>query len=166
VGEFSFKQLSQDANTVLTGDHEVVFVKTEATKSQNGKPMIKCDLKITAGPYAGRVVKHNFTISAENPQAMKFFFSDMKKLGLDEKYFDNDPSMAQIAGDLLGRTATATLENNPWNGMDREQVKTWKASGGLGGVMPTALGGITATALPVSVPAAVVTATEAPDDPF
>lgn len=166
MGDFSFKELSKDANTVLTGDHEVVITKTEVAKSQNGKPMIKCDLKVTTGPFAGRVIKHNFTISADNPNAMKMFFAQMTALGLDEAYFDNDPPMAQVAGDLLGRTATATLEPNTWQGVTREQVKTWKPSNGLGGVVPSALGGMVATELPVATPVAVVTATEAPDDPF
>ena len=167
MGEFSFKQLSKDANTILTGDHEVVIVKTEATKSQNGKQMIKCDLKITSGPFAGRVIKHNFTLSPENTQAMKFFFQHMAALGLDEAYFDADPSMPQVAGDLLGRQAIATLEPNEWQGVTREQVKSWKPSGGVVTVAQP-LAGMVATALPLAVAtlAAVVTSTEAPEDPF
>lgn len=168
MAEFSFKELSKDANTIVTGEQGVVITKTESAKSQGGKAMIKCDLKITAGPYAGRVIKHNFTMSPENPTAVKMFFIAMKALGLGPEYFDNDPTMEQVAGDLLGRTAVAVLEENVWQGVAREQVKSWKPGDGVA-LAPSAMSlPAAATTLPTVAarPAAVETSEDAPEDPF
>lgn len=170
MAEYNWNQMRNDATTVLTGDFNAVFVKTESTQSSNGKPMIKCQLKIEAGPYVGRVIYHNFTVSVESPIAMKMFFLNLDVLGLGKEFFAGNPSMPDIAAGLLGKRCTITLESRQHQGRDMENIKTFK--------MPdTGLPSMVATAMPVAVPVAVpvptpvVTSTAPPvmgddNDPF
>lgn len=149
MAEYDWHQMRTDAVAVLTGDFTAVFVKTEATQSTNGKPMIKCQIKIEAGQYAGRVVYHNFTISPESPVAMKMFFLHMDVLGLGNTFFAGNPSLQDIAAALLGKRTIITLESRQYQGVDRENIKNFKSADA--GVIP----GMAAAALPVAVAVAV-----------
>lgn len=166
MGEMNWSQMRQDATTVLTGDFPVVIVGSEGGKSQNGKPMIKLKLRVESGPYAGREVRNNMTLSPENPTAVKMFFLNLERLGLGAAYFDANPDaeMVQIAADLLGRRAVVTLESRTWNGVASENVKTWKSAldGGAVELSEFGFAGMEA----VELPAAVTTSTAPPDDPF
>lgn len=168
MSETSFKALRATAMTVLEGDFPVVVSAAEASKSQNGKAMLKCKLKIESGPYAGRVIGHNFTFSPENDNAVWYWFNDLAVLGADDSFFDMDPSLEQIASQIVNRRATVTLEKSSYNGRDQSRVKKWSAPLGAGFVTvgePTGLP--TATSLPTATPvtAAVVTTPE-PEDAF
>lgn len=155
-----FNKLRKESTTVLEGDFPVVIVKAEAGQSSNGKPMIKTQLKIEAGPYAGRIIYNNFTISAESQIALKMLFEALEVLGLGEAYFATNPELEQISSSLLGRRATVALEARVWNGVPRENVKTWKpAEGGAAGLgvgmgVVGGLSGMSASALP-TMPAAI-----------
>lgn len=168
MADQNWRDMRKNATTVLEGEFSVVIAKAEATKSSNDKDMIKCQLRIASGPFAGRVLFHNFTISPEVQFAMKRFFEDMDVLGMGDAWFEANPTapMELIANNLVNKSAVVILENKPYNGQDREQVKKWVSSSG-GGTGPS-LSGLTAAALPTPTPTpvAVVTGTEPPADPF
>lgn len=142
--ELDWASLHKDATTTLEGDFPVVIVETEAKKTANGdKDMIKYKAKIESGPYAGRPIWGNFTISPESPGAMRILFAHWAVLGIDGAFFQANPQapVALIAQAMVGRKATVTLGIRQWNGQDREEVQAWKApqfGGGGGG----ALGGL------------------------
>jgi hypothetical protein len=165
MAETSWKSLHKAGTTVLEGEFPVIVHKAEAGQSQNGKTMIKCQLKVESGPYAGRTISHNFTFSPENPNAVAFFFSDLALLGADDKFFETDPNTSDIAQRITGARATALLEKNNYQGRDREQVKRFSAPG-AGGPFVATSGFPAATALPQasSLPAAGSAAP--PKDPF
>jgi len=125
-------QLHKDAHTVLEGDFGIVISEAKPGESQNKKPMVKCTLVIESGPYTGRKIYHNFTISPESQIAMQMFFRALKTLGLGESFFAQQPSVEGIAQALIGKRATVTLESREWQGQARENVKTWKDPVGAG----------------------------------
>jgi hypothetical protein len=79
---YNWSEMEQEATIVLEGDFPVTVVKTEATKSANGKDMIKTQFKIDSGTYAGRKLFTNFVISPESPGAMRMFFTQLAVFGL------------------------------------------------------------------------------------
>lgn len=167
---FNWGEQRKNATTILTGDFPVIFAAAESKKSSNGKPQISYTLKITSGPYVGRTIKGQITFSPENPVALKMFFQQMDSLGFGEAFFAQlqaenlsvEEAFNRIASGLQGKQLTAELENKPWNGMDREVVKTFKNSGAATGFTTSA-----AVAVPVALPAAVEAAPSGPPaDPF
>lgn len=167
MADMNWSDMRKNATTILEGEFSIVFAKAEAGESQNGKPMVKCQLKIEGGPSAGRMIFHNFIVSPESQFAMKRFFEDLETLGLDEAYFAKQPSMEQIASDLLGKGATVVLrKGKEYRGTSREEVAEWKSVTSAGS--PVGLGSMTPQALPVATPLAVTVsgATPPPSDPF
>lgn len=139
--ELDWASLHKDATTTLEGDFPVVIVEAEAKKTSSGdKDMIKYKAKIESGPYAGRPVWGNFTISPESPGAMRILFAHWAVLGIDGAWFQANPQapVQQIAQAIIGRKATVTLGVRQWNGQDREEVQAWKApqfgGGGFNGL--------------------------------
>jgi hypothetical protein len=143
--------MHKDATTALEGDFDVVIVEAEAKKTNDGsKDMIKYKAKVEYGPYVGRPLYGNFTISPESPAAMRMLFSHWTALGIDARFFEQNPSAtpAQIAQALVGRSACVTVGTRQWQGVDREEIQGWKPKT-LGGTATT-MGGVTSS---VSIPA-------------
>lgn len=138
MSELNWRDMHKDATTTLEGEFPVVIVEAAAAKSSNDKDMIKWKAKIESGPYAGRPLWGNFTISPESPGAMRILFSHLAVFGLDGKFFDAHPNapVHQIAETLIGRKAVAEVGIRQWNGQDREEVKNWKPVTGPGGNQP------------------------------
>lgn len=158
-------QMHKDVTTALTGDFPLICTEAVAGQSSTGKPMIKCKFKVASGQFAGRLLYHNFTISWDNPAAMRMHFSHMKALGLDEKFWATNPSYEQLAAALLQRQAIGTLGVRAYQGVDREEIQKWKPAEGAASGLP--IGGPAAQALPIAVPvaAAVPVAVAQPSTP-
>lgn len=119
---------------VPIGQYECTVDKSEAVKTQNGKPMIKVQFKVQTGPHANRVIFNNFVVSPESPNAMGFFFRHMAALGLDANYFAQRPSMQNISDALLGRSVVVGVKIRQYQGADQNEVtsiKPW-TGGGVG----------------------------------
>lgn len=130
MSTIDWASLHKDATTTLEGDFPVVIVEAEAKKTASGdKDMIKYKAKIESGPYVGRPVWGNFTVSPESPGAMRILFAHWAVLGIDGTFFQANPqaTVHQIAQAMIGRKATVTLGVRQWNGQDREEVQAWKA---------------------------------------
>lgn len=129
--------LHKDSTTTLEGEFPVVIVEATATKTNDqSKHMIKYKAKVESGPYAGRPLWGNFTISPESPGAMRILFSHWAVLGLDGAFFAANPQAppAVIAEALKGRRAVVEVGTRTWQGTEREEIKAWKpALGGPGG---------------------------------
>jgi hypothetical protein len=173
MSSIDWAALHQESTVVLEGDFPVVLTKAEATTSSTGKPMIKFTVTLESGPYAGRQVNGNFTITADNPQSMRIFFSQMNRLGLGTAFFAQQPSTEGVAEALVGKRAIVTLEGREWAGEVRENVKAWKTATGAAplGVQTVANasgGGLAAMAATASTAndGQSVPATQPPADPF
>lgn len=143
------RKTAEDATKPLADDwYECVVDSTEATTASTGSPMIKTVLQVTDGPHAGRKLWTQFVFSADNPNALIFFFRNMAALGLGESFFDGltaqgldvDQSMRAIAQSIEKRKVRVKTEIRKWNGADRNNVAELQPSttgpGGLPGGQP------------------------------
>lgn len=168
-----FKKMRETASTVLQGDYPVVVDKVEFKRTQkNSEPMWVLTLKVTAGPYANRTVRHNMVLSGVHNFMVNRFFREMAVLGLDDAFFDAQPSPDSISAAITGRHCIATFkEGSEFRGEKREEVAELKPA--TGGISISVGAGVTAANLPSasSLPAAAavpVVSGEAapPEDPF
>jgi hypothetical protein len=127
---------------VPDGDYDVQVTKAEAKTSGNGKDMIFVIFKIIPNELneTKGTIPNNFVISPENPNAVAFFFSHMKALGLNDAFFAELPAntkaaCVEIAEALIGRKATVTVGTRQWQGQDRNEVKKVKPFAGTRDLM-------------------------------
>jgi Protein of unknown function (DUF669) len=104
------------------GDYDVVVsdVKVQATNS--GKDSIVVHFQVITGPSQGRKIRNQFTISPENPNAVGFFFRHMAALGLPREYFNQNPTLPQVAQTLLNRPCRIKVTHREWGGATRDNV--------------------------------------------
>jgi hypothetical protein len=119
------------------GTYDVYVDTAEATKSSTDKVMFKVRFKVEGGPYAGRTVYNNITLTTDNPNALRMFFLNMKAMGLDQSYFAENPHPDTVAAALVGQRATVSVDHGIYHGQMRENVKS---------LMPRA-GGISAAGI-------------------
>lgn len=164
MSSINWKTLHKDATTVLEGDFLAVIEKATAGQSQNGNPCVKVVVKITAGPYTGRSIPANFTLTEKS---LGLFFSNMNQLGLDEEFFAkiDGQGMEPIATALTGLSVEIKVDKRTWNGQERENISQWKRVGNSG--LPVASGLPAATSLPAAstIPAAVAVTSAPPVEP-
>lgn len=173
-----FGKLMQDAGEgfqpVPSGPYNVQVVKSTAVTSSTNKPMIKVQLQIMGGPHDGRRLFDQFVITADNPNALSFFFEHMAAFGLDRAWFAQNPSMEVVASTLMNRQAMVSVGVKEFKGSDRNEVQAYRPiSGGQIGApsgVPTFGPGAVAqpavapqpVAPPVAAPVAPVAAPVAP----
>lgn len=167
VASSTYGSLRKEAMTVLEGEFNVVFQSVEATKSGSGKSMFKFKARTEDGPHEGHMFYGNITVSPESQPAMKIFFTQMETLGADEAFFNslpNDLSQEQadelIARKIEGARAKVRITKREWQGVERENVDAIMKPGPMtGGVASplASMGGVQATQLPSSTPAATPT---------
>lgn len=119
------------------GTYEARVVSSETKTTGAGKDMIVVKFEIMGGPNGGRKVSNNFVISPENANALGFFFRHMRALGLDATYFAANPSVQQVAADLVNKTCRIEVGTRTWNGEEREDIKK---------IMPSSVGAAVAPA--------------------
>lgn len=173
----NFKKLRETATTVLQGDYAVVVDKAEFKLTQkNSEPMWVLTLKVTAGPYTGRTIRHNLVLSSTHTFMVNRFFSHMAVLGLDASFFDANPSPDAVSIAVTGRHAIANLveSKSEFRGEKQSEVSELKpATGGV--TVSVGAGATVSSSLPQasSLPAAVTVVTAPageqiapPEDPF
>lgn len=155
--------------TVLpVGEYHVVVDSAEAAKTQNGKDQIKAKFKVASGPYQGKgPIFNNFVISPENANAMSFFFQHLAVFGITDEYLkQNRPTVAQIAGFLVGRQCNVIISHRDWQGQTRMQVdKITKVNPNGVPAAPTVPTAPVAAPAPSPAPAAPVAPAPAPAAP-
>lgn len=119
------------------GDYDFLIEDCEAKLSQNQKMMYVAKNKVESGPHAGRLVWHNHVISHENPNALAWFFRNMKVLGLGQEFFASNPSDHQVAEALKGKRFRGNVQIRKWQGQDKNEIKQFytASSGALGNGM-------------------------------
>lgn len=170
-----FKKLRETATTVLQGDYAVVVDKAEFKLTQkNSEPMWVLTLKVTAGPYTGRTIRHNLVLSSTHTFMVNRFFSHMAVLGLDSSFFDANPSPDAVSIAVTGRHAIANLVESKSEFRGEKQSEVSELKPATGGVS-VSVGAGAAVGMPAasSLPAAVAVTTAPageqiapPEDPF
>lgn len=168
-----FGKLMQDAGEgfqpVPTGPYNVQVVKSTAVTSSTGKPMIKVQLQIMGGPHDGRRLFDQFVISADNANALSFFFEHMAAFGLDRSFFAANPTMDVVAATLMNRQALVTVSIKQYKGSDKNEVDSYRPimGGQIGavGAAPAFGPGPGAAPAPVAPPPAAPIPVAAPVAP-
>jgi hypothetical protein len=133
----SWKDLRKKADDATKppepGWYTLECTKAEGAKAAtSGKPMIKAQFKIVDGPAAGKTgIFNNFNITTDNDFAMSIFFRHMAAFGLDENFFNTDPSVDAVASALVGRRASVQLGQRPYQGQMRPQFEDVKKLDGF-----------------------------------
>ena len=108
---------------VPKGTYVAKVIEAEPKQSSTGKLMFKLRYEIIdGGPCHSRRLWHNITLTTDNANALRMFFVNMKAMGLDESYFATNPQPAAIAGALLGRNCTITVDHRMYQGTMRDNV--------------------------------------------
>lgn len=124
-----------DFQPVPKGNYDVYVDTAEPKQSTTGKLMFALKYKIETGPQAGRTIFNNITLTTDNPNALRFFFLNMKAMGIGQDFFAQNPSPSVIAQALIGQKCRVEIDHRPYQGQMRENVKSIQASGGIGGAL-------------------------------
>lgn len=104
------------------GVYDVAVNTAEPAQSGTGKLMYRVKFVVESGPYVNRPIHNNFTVSPENPNALRFFFRHMATLGLTNEYFAQNPAPSDVALALLGRRCRLQITHRQWNGQTQPNV--------------------------------------------
>lgn len=130
---------------VPKGNYDVFVDAAEPKQSTTGKLMFALKYKIESGPQAGRTVFNNITLTTDNPNALRFFFLNMKAMNITQEFFAQNPSPSVIAQALIGQHCRIEVDHRPYQGQMRENVKSIMPAGGT-----FAGGAITGPSAPIS----------------
>lgn len=149
---------SKDAFSILPkGKYTVKVEKAEATTSSTNKLMFKIVFKVIAGPRTGSTLFNNITLTQDNPKAVFMFFQNLSALGIPETFLKSDPKPQpqQVAQKMIGAVVEVDVDHRPYQGVDRENIKSMTAvsSNGAPSFGPSA---------GISAPAGLPTPTVAP----
>ncbi len=130
----ALKRTADDATQPApVGEYDAIVAKADAKTASTGSPMIVVQFKITGGPKDSKTFFHNFVLSPQNAFAVAKFFSDLEAFGLDNAWFTaNNPSMEQIAAELLNKSVHVELGIRSWQGQDRNEVKKFSPASAFG----------------------------------
>lgn len=165
MSEINWSELKKSADDATKpapdGEYDLECVKAEAgNAASSGNPKIGAQLKIVGGPCNGKNLLHTFNLTPDSGIALSFFFSAMEAFGLDGNFFNQSPSMAQVAAALVGRKVHAKVGHREWQGQVRNNIESFSiAAGGPGagtfGVMPGVPAGVPSTTAQPGVPTGV-----------
>jgi hypothetical protein len=115
---------SASIEVLPVGEYQVECFEANATTSSNGNPMIKVKYRLIDGPFAGRTLFDQHTLSVSNQTALSMFFRRMKAFGLVEAFFKSLPKgdMGSVANALVGRRVIVKVIHDTWNDETREKV--------------------------------------------
>ena len=136
-----------------------------ATAKGKGGNTVVATYTVLTGPYVGhKALIGQFSFGSET--AASIAFQNLEGFGLDKAYFQQDPSVDDIARALLGRRVHAFVQLREFNNQPRNQFAIGAVKL-LGAAPPTSIGAIPALApavtaappvpvVPVAAPASVV----------
>lgn len=133
-------------------EYDTKILSAEVRQTGTGKNKIVVRFEVTAGPYQGRNIFNDFVLTTANSNAMVIFFRQMAAMGLDSKYFSRNPSLQQVAQDLVGREQRLRLGIRNWQGVDRNSVLQIIPAGGGAQVATAPPGAPQGTVAPRQVP--------------
>lgn len=148
------------------GEYDVIVASAKAQATNSGKDSIVVQFRVVSGPQANRQIRNQFTISPENPNAVGFFMRHMNALGLPREYFEQNPTMSQLAQVLLNRPCRIKVNHREFGGAVRDNVEAiMPPASQITGVqpgVPTAPAPAQMASAPVAPPVAPPAAPAAP----
>ncbi len=139
-----------DFTPIPAGTYETKALDATATKTKNGKDMIKVSWVVEGGPHAGRRLWSNLVVSPESPKAMAILIRQLTSLGM-KTLMESGASFEQIAAALKGTLATLKVSVGEYQGKPKNEVDSIAGrTGGTAGPNLSAASGVSAPAgLPI-----------------
>jgi len=134
----------EDAGLELfpVGVYDVKVIGAESKVNDNsGRKTFIVQYEVVSGPLAGRKLKNWMTIVEEYPGLVALWFKDMAAMGLDDAFFEAEPSDAQICAALQGRfceIAVGRRKKNKTSDDETEDIKVRPPATGASAVAPPA----------------------------
>lgn len=104
------------------GTYDFVIEKAEHRTSQKGKDGYNITAVVETGPYKKRKVFETFWISPESNAAMGIFFRQMGNLGLDNKFWDQEPNDDDIVNALAGKRFQGTVTTEEYQSKKSNRI--------------------------------------------
>lgn len=129
-------KVEEATKPIAAGTANFRIVEAKPTKAaSSGSEMIRLQVKVEGGPDDGKTTFVNLVFGFDNPRAMKMTLKRLAGLGITaETLKAENPSIAQIAAKLIGRSATGTVTHREWNGEIQNDVDFMSGSGTPSGV--------------------------------
>lgn len=139
-----------DFTPIPAGSYETKVLEASATKTKNGKDMIKVSWVVEGGPHAGRRLWSNLVVSPESPKAMAILIRQLTTLGV-KPLMEAGASFEQIAAGLKDTLATLKVSVGEYQGKPKNEVESIAGrQGGTAGPNLDAPAGVSAPAgLPI-----------------
>lgn len=129
-----------DPKTALVipkGEYDVRVDDAESVIAKSsGRSMVKVKFIVDNGPQEGRQLYNNFVWVPENDNAIRMFFTRMAYFGLDRDYFLKNPTLDQVAHDMIGKKVRVKVDHREWEEELQPDIKKIKAYLGVAGQMP------------------------------
>jgi hypothetical protein len=119
------------------GEYDVRVVSAEVKVNENsGRKTFIVQYEVITGPLAGRKLRNWMTIVEEYPGLLAGWFKDMASMGLDDAFFDGEPSDAQICAALKDRTCQILVGRRKKNKSSDEETEDVKVNPPTAGYVP------------------------------
>lgn len=119
------KEAAKGIEPLPIGPYNVEVTAAEFKTANTGSPMYKIEFTVTDGPHKNRKVWRNAVLKLDNPNAVGFFFGQMRVLGLDAQFFaelPDDGAEDIVCQALIGKRAIAEIKHREWNGQIQNDV--------------------------------------------
>jgi hypothetical protein len=127
---------NSDREEIAPGKYGVMVHEVEVTESKAGDPMLKVVLAVTdEGPFKNRWLWEYMVANPSNEKAFPMFIRKTAALGLDDGYYRSKFSnpaaidLNVVAQDLHGRTASAVVKHEMYQGQKRAKIARLSADG-------------------------------------
>ncbi len=172
TGSYNWEDLLKQADEaggfepVPANTYDVECIKAVGKAAKSGRDMVVATFKIIGGPCNGRVVMNNYVLVKEKPQALQIFFRNMTVFGMTREFFAQQPSIAAVAAQLVGKKVSIEVTQEPYGDRMTNQVTKTMAFGAAQGaqsVSPApAVGSAPQPVAPLSAQPTALPATPAP----
>jgi hypothetical protein len=124
-------RVEQATKPMAEGPHTFRIVDAKPVTASTGNKMIKLTCKVEGGPDDGKLGYNNIVFTFDNPRALKMTLRRLRALGIDADLLRGEkPSIEQIAGKLMGRSAEGNVTHRQWNGETQDDIDFGAAGSG------------------------------------
>ncbi len=125
------------SDLVPASSYDARVKEANAKKASTGSDMIEIVFAIVGGPQDDQWIWSNLVLpkADSKPGHRKMFARRMRALGFDMASLTaNNPSLQQVADQMVGRSVRIEVIHKPWEGNQRAEVKSISPISGAGTV--------------------------------
>jgi Protein of unknown function (DUF669) len=134
--QVNFAQLYNEfggSEPIPDGEYDVQIAHANYKAARTGAAMIEGRLRVLTGPYANRVIVHNWVLTPDNPNAMFHWFRNFGILGLDSNFWNQlaasgyttEQQLQYVATQIANKQAHISIKTTG----TRQNVEGWAMLG-------------------------------------